>query len=97
MDRRIEVHGTKGMVLHEPLGSNQLRVFLQEGTEEYDAGEWHDVEIEVEPEYPTLLRELAACIRGDKEPNFTLEHDRAVQRTLFRGSGIEDGNALRKG
>ena len=97
MDRRIEVHGTKGMVLHEPLGSNQLRVFLQKGTEEYDAGEWHDVEIEVEPEYPTLLRELAACIRGDKEPNFTLEHDRAVQRTLFRGSGIEDGNALRKG
>ena len=55
------------------------------------------MEIEVEPEYPTLLRELAACIRGDKEPNFTLEHDRAVQRTLFRGSGIEDGNALRKG
>jgi len=97
MDRRIEVHGTKGMVLHEPLGSNQLRVFLQEGTEEYEAGEWQDVEIEVEPEYPSLLRELAACIRGDKRPNFTLEHDRAVQRTLFRGSGIEDGNALRRG
>ena len=97
MDRRIEVHGTKGMVLHEPLGSNQLRVYLEEGTEEYQAGAWHDVEIEAEPEYPSLLRELAACIRGDKQPDFTLEHDRAVQRTLFKGSGIEDGNALRKG
>ena len=46
MDRRIEVHGTGGMVLHEPLGSNRLRVHLQEGTEKYPAGEWHDVEIE---------------------------------------------------
>ena len=89
MDRRIEVHGTGGMVLHEPLGSNQLRVYLQEGTEKYPAGEWHDAEIELGPESPSLLRELSACIGGDKERDFSLEHDRAVQRTLFRGCGVE--------
>ena len=95
MDRRIEVHGTGGMVLHEPLGSNQLRVYLQEGTEKYPAGEWHDVEIELGPESPSLLRELSACIGGDKERDFSLEHDRAVQRTLFRGCGVEH-NVLRE-
>ena len=96
MDRRIEVHGTGGMILHEPLGSSRLRVYLAEGTEKYRAGEWQDVEVEVGAEFPSLLRELAACIRGDKEWDFSLEHDRAVQRTLFRGCGIER-NALRKG
>ena len=96
MDRRIEVHGTGGMILHEPLGSNRLRIYLAEGTEKYRAGEWQDVEVEVGVEFPSLLRELAACIRGDKEWGFSLEHDRAVQRTLFRGCGIES-NALRKG
>jgi hypothetical protein len=68
---------------------------LEEGTEKYKAGEWQEVEIEPGPEFPSLLRELAACIRGDKEPDFSLEHDRAVQRTLFRGCGIEGGNACR--
>ena len=95
MDRRIEVHGTRGTILHEPIGSNRLRVYLEEGTEKYPAGEWRDVEIEPGADSPTLLRELAACIRGDKERDFSLEHDRAVQRTLFRGCGVGD-NVLRE-
>ena len=95
MDRRIEVHGTGGMVLHEPLGSNQLRVYLQEGTDKYPAGEWHDVTIALGPDSPSLLRELSACVRGDKERDFPLEHDRAVQRTLFRGCGVGH-NVLRE-
>jgi hypothetical protein len=84
------------MILHEPLGSSRLRFYLAEGTEKYRAGEWQDVEVEVGVEFPSLLRELAACIRSDKEWGFSLENDRAVQRTLFRGCGIES-NALRKG
>lgn len=95
MDRRIEVHGTKGTVLHEPLGGESLRVFLQEGSAKYKAGQWHDVQIETAAEFPSLLRELAACMRGEKEADFSLAHDMAVQRTLFKGCGIEDGRALR--
>ena len=45
---------------------------------------------------PTLLRELAACIRGDKAPDYGADHDLAVQRTLLAGCGIADGNAMRK-
>ena len=95
MDRRIEVHGTQGTLLHEPIGSNRLRVFLAQETEGYQDGEWQDVELDPGPVPPSLLRELAACIRGEKTPDFALAHDRAVQRTLFKGCGITDGHALR--
>ncbi len=95
MDRRIEVHGTQGTVLHEPLGGDRLRIFLQAGSAKYRAGQWHDVQIKTPPTFPSLLREMAACMRGEKEPDFSLAHDMAVQRTLFKGCGIEDGKALR--
>ena len=31
-----------------------------------------------------------------RSPDFALAHDRAVQRTLFKGCGITDGHALRR-
>ncbi|NKB66919.1 MAG: hypothetical protein GKR89_07660 [Candidatus Latescibacteria bacterium] len=93
--RRIEVHGTGGTALHAPLGSNNLELYLSEATQGYKAG-WQSIEIEPDENFPTLLRELAACIRGEKEPDFSLAHDGAVQRTLFKGCGIEGGCALAK-
>ena len=92
--------GSRSTELKEPcctsrLGSNKLRVFLAQETEGYQAGEWQDVELDPGPAPPSLLRELAACIRGEKTPDFALAHDRAVQRTLFKGCGITDGHALR--
>jgi predicted dehydrogenase len=62
MDRRIEVHGTAGTALHAPIGSNNLSLYLEEPTDAYKA-DWQDLEI-TPPEFPSLLRELAACIRG---------------------------------
>ena len=91
--RRVEVHGTGGTALHAPLGSNKLELYLGEAVPGYAAG-WQTLEIEPDENFPTLLRELAACIRGDKEPDFSLQHDRAVQRALFKGCGIDDGRAL---
>ena len=94
MDRRIEVHGTAATVLHAPIGSNNLSLYLEEATDTYQKG-WQEIEITPTPESPSLMRELAACIRGDKEPDFSLAHDLAVQRTLLKGCGIQDGKALR--
>jgi len=88
----------KHVLLEKPAGvdlTQLARVYLTEGNAEYEAGEWHDVQIETAAEFPSLLRELAACMRGEKEPDFSLAHDMAVQRTLFKGCGIEDGRALR--
>lgn len=96
MDRRIEVHGTGGTALHEPLGSDGLRLYLAEPIDEYAAGEWVSADRGAADGDPSLLRELAACIRGDKAPDFSPAHDLAVQRTLLAGCGITDGNAMCK-
>jgi len=96
MDRRVEVHGTGGTALHEPLGSNKLRVFLEKESPGYPAGEWVEREFTPhEAKAGSLLREMAACIDG-KIPDFSLPHDLAVQRTLLRGCGVDDGRALAK-
>ena len=92
--RRIEVHGTKGTAIHMPIGSNNLTLCLEEATEGYKAGSL-DLEIAAPDDCPTLLRELAACVCSEKTPDYTLEHDLAVQETLFAGCGIEDGKALK--
>ena len=96
MDRRLEVHGTAGTALHEPLGSDGLRLFLKSPVDGYPAGEWVSADRARGETDPTLLRELAACIGGDKEPDYGADHDLAVQRTLLAGCGIADGNAMRK-
>ncbi|MBT6146030.1 MAG: Gfo/Idh/MocA family oxidoreductase [Gemmatimonadetes bacterium] len=95
MDRRIEVHGTAGTALHEPLGSDGLRLYLADPVGDLVAGEWLTADRPASDDGVTLLRELAACIRGDKAPEFSAAHDLAVQRTLLTGCGIKDGNALR--
>jgi hypothetical protein len=34
------------------------------------------------------LREFAACVRGKKDPDFSPEHDLAVQEALLRACGM---------
>jgi len=92
--RRIEVYGTKGTAIHTPIGSNNLDLYLEEARADYQAG-WQELTITPPPNFPTLLRELAACIQGEKQPDYSLEHDIAVQRTLLLGCGVTDGNALK--
>ena len=92
--RRIEVYGTKGTAIHTPIGSDNLSLSLETAVEGYAAGS-QDVTITRSSTSGSLLRELAACIRGEKQQDYTLAHDMAVQRTLFAGCGITDGDALR--
>ena len=92
--RRIEVYGTKGTAIHTPIGSDNLSLSLETAVEDYAAG-LQDVTITRPSSSSSLLRELAVCIRGEKQPDYILAHDMAVQRTLFAGCGITDGMALR--
>ena len=91
LPRRIEVYGTKGSAVHCPIGSNNLSLCFENS----DRKGLQEVTIDPPSDFPTLLRELAACIRGEKEPDYSLEHDIAVQRVLFKGCGITDGQALK--
>ena len=94
--RRVEVYGTLGTAVHTQLGSNNLSLCLELAAEGYEEG-WQDVVIERPPTLPTgqggalLLHELSACIRGKKSPDYTLEHDMAVQKVLYAGCEISDG------
>ena len=92
--RRVEVYGTQGTAVHTQLGSNNLSLCLESPAEGYTAG-WQDLTIEPPPKFPTLLRELATCIEGKKAPDFSLEHDMAVQHLLYSGCEIADGQAMR--
>ena len=85
LTRRIELYGTGGTAIHTPIGSNNLTLSLAQPFEDYPAG-WQEVTVPTPPGPPSLLTELAACISGAKEPDYTLDHDMAVQRTLFAGA-----------
>ncbi len=93
LTRRIELYGTGGTAIHTPIGSNNLMLSLEEPFEDYASG-WQELTIETPPGPPSLLTELAACISGAKEPDYALDHDMAVHRTLFAGCGITDGSAM---
>ena len=79
MDRtcRIEVYGTRGTAIHTQLGSSSLSLCLEVAGEGYRQG-WQDITIEPDRDSPTLLRELANCIRGEKQPDRTLVTSRQV-------------------
>ena len=62
--------------------------------EGYQAG-WQELEIEPPETFPTLLRELKACIRGEKAPDYSEAHDLTVQEVLLAGCEGNDGKALK--
>ncbi len=94
MARRIEVHGTEGTAIHAPIGSNNLSLCLENAMEGYQAG-WQELDIEPPETFPTLLRELKACIRGEKAPDYSETHDLTVQEVLLAGCEVNDGKALK--
>lgn len=92
--RRLEVYGTKGSAINMPYGEGKLDLFLEEPFEQFHIG-WNRLEQEETPEHPTMLDELAVCIRREREPEFSFEHDLTVHKVLLAGCGAPDGNAIR--
>ena len=58
--------------------------------EVYRAGkpEWERRELPAATLQIQDLREFAACVAGKKDPDFSLEHDLAVQEALLKASGM---------
>lgn len=89
--RRLEVYGTRGSAILEPFEPDRvLRVCLDRDRDGLEAG-WQIVPIEVEPRYVGSLRALVADIRGEKQPDRTLDHELTVQETVLRAAGILSG------
>ena len=77
-----------------PIGGTSLSIEVGQDVGRYTAGGWREYEMGATGSEWSLLRELRACIEGDKEPDYSAEHDLAVQKVLFEACGVVDGNAL---
>ena len=85
--RRLEVYGTKGSAILEPLEPPALRLALDEARDGFAAG-WQEVPVENRPRYVESLRAFVADIRGEKAPDRSLDHEFAVQETVLRAAGL---------
>ncbi len=88
--RRIEVYGTEGALVIPHLGSGHLANKDIQPIEVYKAGkkDWERIELPAQTLQIKDLREFAATIAGKKDPDFSFEHDLAVQEALLRASGM---------
>jgi predicted dehydrogenase len=86
--RRFEVYGTRGSVILEPFeGEPVVRLCLDAARDGFEAG-WQQFPVELGPRYAASLAALVADIRGDKEPDRSLNHELTVQETVLRASGV---------
>jgi len=89
--RRVEVYGTQGTAVLQPFTATTVTLTLDrdippyvKGQQEVDAGSW--------PSFQGDIEEFVACIRGEKEPEYSAEHDYWVQRALLEACGAgEEG------
>ena len=89
--RRLEVYGTRGSAILEPLEPPALRLCLDEARDGYAEG-WQTVPVENRPRYVESLRAFIADIRGEKSPDRSLDHEFTVQETVLRAAGMIHGN-----
>jgi predicted dehydrogenase len=88
--RRVEVYGTRGACVIPHLGSGHLANKDVQPVEVYQAGQddWRRQDLPAAVLHLADLREFAACVRGRKDPDFSPEHDLAVQEALLRACGM---------
>ena len=86
--RRLEVYGTRGSAILEPLEPPALRLCLDAERDGYAKG-WQTVSVEQRPRYVESLRTFVADIRGEKSPDRSLDHEFAVQETVLRAAGLQ--------
>ena len=87
--RRLEVYGTRGSAILEPLEPPVLRLCLDEDRDGYAKG-WQTVPVENRPRYVESLRSLVADIRGEKTPDRSRDHEFTVQETVLRAAGLHE-------
>lgn len=86
--RRFEVYGTRGSAIMEPFEpAGSLRLCLDQPREGFAAGV-SLVELEDRPRYVAGLAAFVQDIRGEKQPDRSLDHELLVQETLLRATGV---------
>lgn len=87
--RRFEVYGTGGAMIIPHLGSGHLANKAVQSVEVCKAGgAWERIELPAATLQIADLREFAAVVRGGRAPEFSFDHDLAVQEALLKASGM---------
>ena len=85
--RRFEVYGTAGWAIMEPFEpAETVRLCLPEAKGGYAEG-ITTIAIEDRPRYVASLAAFIEDVRGEKEPDRSLDHELLVQETLLRATG----------
>jgi predicted dehydrogenase len=85
--RHFVVCGTEGTFHIEPLDRPNVRVAFSTARGKYRKG-YQMVEFGSYSRYTGDAADLAAIIRGEKDPEFSYDHDLAVQETLLKACGM---------
>ena len=85
--RHFVVCGTEGTFHIEPLDRPSVRVAFSTARGKYRKG-YQMVEFGSYSRYTGDAADLAAIIRGEKDPEFSYDHDLAVQETLLKACGM---------
>lgn len=88
--RHFVVCGTEGTFHIEPLDRPNVRVAFSTPRSKYKKG-YQTVEFGSYSRYTGDAADLAAIIRGEKDPEFGYDHDLAVQETLLKACGMPLG------
>ncbi|MGI9145604.1 MAG: Gfo/Idh/MocA family protein [Chloroflexota bacterium] len=88
--RRFEVYGSRGSAIVEPFDpSRTIRLALNAASGDYPSGE-HLIELPAVSRQEFYERELEAfvgVVRGQRQPDRSMDHERLVQETLLRATG----------
>lgn len=85
--RQFAVCGTEGTAVLQPIEPPAVRLCLREPKAGFQAG-WQPVPVQNVPRYVRDFEEFAACIRGERRPSSTCDHDEAVQEAVLKASGM---------
>ena len=85
--RHFVVCGTGGTFHIQPLDAPSARVALAQQRGDYRAG-YQEVTFSKYNRYEADAADMAKIIRGEKESDFSYDHDLTVQRTLLKACGL---------
>jgi predicted dehydrogenase len=85
--RHLVVCGSEGTFHIQPLDDPAARVTFSQPRGDYRRG-YQEVQFPKYERYVDDAAEMARVIRGEKETDFSYEHDLAVQETVLRASGL---------
>jgi predicted dehydrogenase len=85
--RHFVVCGSGGTFHIQPLDNPSAHITLREKQGDYKAGQ-QDIQFPKFTRYIADAADMAKIIRGEKETDFSYEHDLAVQRTLLKACAM---------